>query len=163
MKGASQKDEDVPYAVVVRDLPPQVEHHPGGVEQAARQEKGEPGGRQAVQDLLQGDDAKPPHEDVNGDGQFAKPGYLRELQDDPRKGKSPDNPENGPAPGPPQRDQCEGRIGARDEEKNRRMVELPEPFLDLRPGNTVIERRRPVEKIRVPPKTEKLTTCQALP
>jgi len=35
------------------------------------------------------------------------------------------------------------------------MVELPEPFLDLRPGNAVIERRRIVEKNQGAPENGK--------
>ena len=146
MARASAEHEEVPDGVVVGQTLDEVEKSAHGVDESPGQEPGEPPCGQGVEEGPDGEDCEPPHQDVGDRGQDLEPVDEEDLEDNPRGGQHPDQPEQGPSPASLQRHEREGRVGPGDQQVDARVVDDLENVFQPRRADGVVERRGRVEE-----------------
>ncbi len=85
------------------------------------------------------------------------------LKNNARRGQAPHDAKQAPAPCAAQGDQRERRVGARDQQVDRGVIEDPEDALGAARGQRMIQRRGEVQQTRLTPNTAQETTCHAVP
>ncbi len=140
MADASGHDENVPDDMAVGDVLRGEEHDADRVHQSAGDEPEETDARDEHEDRFYRDDCEPAHQQIDGGRRDLEAVHEPEFEEDARESQRPHNPQKRPAPCPAQVDEQEWRVGARDEQVNRGVVEDFENALPVRQLDAVIER-----------------------
>src|SRR5438270_8852578 len=116
-----------------------VEQNSERVEQPARYQPRNPARRDVEQERTQRYDRQPTHTEVHSGRECRKPRTERAFEGHTRYRKPPHDAEQGPPPRPPQGDESERRVGPRDEQINRGVIESAKKFFGSRPAEGVIQ------------------------
>ena len=156
MQDRTGEDKQVPDRVHVADLFQLVEDDAHRVADAAREEQDQPAGLHRGKQRLDGQHDAPAHRDIEDHLDFAEAVQHHRVKDDTDDGKSPQDAEERPAERAAQGHQQIGRVRARDQQENGRVVKDAEHALCTRRGERVVEcghrvendQRRAVERDR---------------
>ena len=150
LDGGGGDHQDVEDLVVAEDLRPgiglaaRVDDRAGRVEDAAERDQADADRPDLVPELRQADDRDPAGAQVDHGGDPVGGGDPDQVEDQPAQGRRPDHDQHHVRQRPVHDEQGEGRVGARDEDEDHRVVEAAHPLPDLgRPGDAVIERAGP--------------------
>ena len=139
MAGGAGDDEQVPDEVVVGNPTGAEEDEAHGVGAASREYPEQPPGGKALPDGLDGDDGEPAHREVEAHLVDDRAQAARPVQRDSGDGEAPDGDEEPPPPDAAQGAEHERGVGARDHEKDSRMVKVLEDVFAPAPGQGVRE------------------------
>jgi len=120
---AAGKHEQMPDGVAEGQAIEMVDHRANGEEHPAGDQQGQGGGRQGLAQRGEGDHHQPAHADVGQGRQGLEAAGEEQLEDDAEHGQAPDDTEQGPAPAAADGGDGEGRVGGRDHQEDRAVVE----------------------------------------
>ena len=120
---AAAQYEEMPHCVVEGKAVPEIENDATGVGEAAGEKPRECATREALEDRPGGDDADPPHRDIEqGRNHVIAAGEV-ELEDRAGQGHRPEDGEQAPPPGAADQDEEERGVSAGDQKVDRDVVE----------------------------------------
>jgi hypothetical protein len=100
MTNAATQDEQMPDAMIKRDLSNNVKWCARCVQDTSQNQPEKSGGGQGLSQGGHGENDEPAHEDIDECGEYDKFVHKKDLVNDTHESQSPDDSEDGPSDGP---------------------------------------------------------------
>lgn len=120
---ASCHYEQVPNGVAIWNLSRGEEHHTDRVHNASRNQPSKSESRDMGHERSGGHHYEPAHREIEDRGEDLEMVYKPELEDDPSHGAAPDDSKQRPSPSAPQIDEQKRRVGSRNQQIDRRVIQ----------------------------------------
>ncbi len=126
MQRTSRQHEKMPDRVAVRQSVPGIENNPHCVAKTTQSNQDQDAVGNAVEYGFKSENADPAHAEINSHGYLVEAAHKNRLDHDSQHSQPPNHPKNRPTQPATQGDQRHRRVGARDQQKNRRVIEYSE-------------------------------------